>query len=145
MREILFRGKQIDTNEWVYGNLVTDAMTGNRASIITFADLGEKISNRGAYVWEHINPATIGQFAGMVDSNNVKIFEGDIVQVVFSKRPVIRKIVFHNGSFRFVKGINQKNDRSKILHPTTVYNYEIIVIGNIHDKQEYTAFVDFTM
>lgn len=64
-REILFRGRNIDTGEWVYGDL----LTGNRIVHPGERDL----------LSTDVDQDTVGQFTGATDKNSVKIFEGDII------------------------------------------------------------------
>lgn len=72
MREILFRGKRTDNGEWETGSLViirdgcsdkevfiADKMTGYHTPVI---------------------PETVGEFTGVTDKNDRKIFERDIVK-----------------------------------------------------------------
>ena len=70
MREILFRGKDILTGEWLYGDLIQSANEEDVKFIVPFTET----NTRG------IIPKTIGQFTGCCDKNGKDIFEGDIVR-----------------------------------------------------------------
>ena len=74
MREILFRGKRIDSGEWVEGYYVP---VGEYHYILT--GRLELVPYPG---FEHFlaNPDTVGRFTGLTDRNGVKIFERDIIE-----------------------------------------------------------------
>ena len=66
MREILFRGKNVDSDKWHYGYYVNQY----DAHEIYMPDGAD---NSG-FDRHHINPETLGQYTGMTDKNGKKIF-----------------------------------------------------------------------
>ena len=77
MRVSKYRGKTIDTNEWVYGNYVYSE-EDKRAFIYTTGYFGS-----GTY---EVIPETVGQFIGRLDKNNIEIYEGDMLRNFYLQR-----------------------------------------------------------
>ena len=123
MREILFRGKRVDNNEWVYGFL--SKSRGNNHFLSLCIDHEEN----GVMLSSIVEPETIGQYTGLTDRNGKRIFEGDIL--------------VENG-YRFLVVFDQKWAKFKLRHDNKAIQYpewnrgvEMEIIGNIHDNPEY--------
>lgn len=131
MREILFRGKQVDNGEWVEGdfchpcNIVFEAMGYDEV-------LGQKdVPAINDYA---VIPETVGQYTGLTDKNGTKIFEGDIVITNIKGSNTVCKVAWADNVAQF-----QLWQFDTIPHTPTVLNlgnYDCEVIGNIHDNPE---------
>lgn len=135
MREILFRGKRLDSGEWITGQLLNfedgRARICERGTDIFCYEKDESIIQTVAH---RIAPETVGQYTGFVDKNGKKIFEGDIVSICNSKTFFF--IVYWNHavkSFILKSTVNGVNGIDcNVLNSTQ----DIEVVGNIYDNPE---------
>lgn len=125
MREILFRGKRLDNGAWVEGYYVhLYDCKGNETHRIY---PGDAETDCGDYYpeWFEVDPATIGQYTGLTDKNDTKIFEGDIIHTPEWKGCDKSVVIFESGMFKA---------HNMSLCTWSIPDYEYEVIGNIHEK-----------
>lgn len=109
MRDILFHGKRKDNGEWIEGSL--------------WIHLGvPKILTAGNVVGYDVDPATVGQFTGLMDKNGKRIFEGHKLEVVRNET-------------KWVCTVDDIRNMPWALFGSSVKSVEII--GNIHDNPEH--------
>jgi uncharacterized phage protein (TIGR01671 family) len=71
MREYKFRGKRLDNGEWAYGFYYFD---GEKHWI-----LQRHLDGKFCHA-DEVDPATVGEFAGLPDKNGREIYEGDRIK-----------------------------------------------------------------
>lgn len=154
MREILFRGKRIDGGEWIEGYYLRDVLT-----------MPDELTHFIATPWGfsvrmfEVYPHTVGQFTGLYDSTKwedlseaeraafvrdgnlpsewkgKKIFEGDIVHAH-------DRLLKGCGPFHEFDGVIGYRDGSFVIegdlitHYRWMIDYDVTVLGNIHDNPE---------
>ena len=136
MREILFRGKRLDTGEWVYGYYCKhiERQVCPIGDELKPEDIAHLIINDGFADWNmprslqgyDVDPVTVGQYTGLKDKNGVEIYEGDIVQNELGE-------VFLVEYVRFGYVLKQTGE-PWCKFPYEYDEYE--VIGNIYDNPD---------
>lgn len=128
MREILFKAKHIDSEDWVEGDLIHEPF-GICIQVI-------RDGHRSKSVYLHkVNDSTICQYTGLEDKNGKKIWENDIV--LFTDDIKI------NGETSHVSKVEWNTDIGGAdcigyynINPAQIENYSVEVIGNIFDNPE---------
>ena len=137
MREILFRGQDAATGDWIKGfyvHLFDDK--GNDSHRIYSGYAETDCEDYYPDFWE-VDPETVGQFTGLTDKNGKKIFEGDLISDGGM-----------NGIPRVVRWIESSAlFKCPLVRKHWAYDYNDVplwsmqsekteVIGNIHDNPE---------
>ena len=125
-REILFRGKSIGTDEWLYGNLFNYGLTA--PSNVPCISVCVPTSWKEAYNLYAVHPDTIGQYTGLKDKNGKKIFEGDIISI---GEPNIKYITMWRDA-----GLCAKQIGASSYIGLTYWASDIEVLGNVIDNPE---------
>ena len=118
MREIKFRGKDMETLTWVYGKFCNACGDDNVAMRID------------CFV---VDPATVGQYTGLKDKNGVEVYEGDILSRNDAQFPMRGPVEYENGGFYFH---DEELGFCQYLLPDIAKRgvlKELEVVGNIHD------------
>ena len=127
MREILFRGKRVDNNQWTEGFLsfvYTDGRNSNGFIYTDKARIYSPVEVRSHDVYT----ATVGQFIGLCDKNGfTKIFEGDIVFAGYGE--------YYQGQHEH--SATMIIDMADYEALNALCNANVVeVVGNIHDNPE---------
>ena len=120
-RDIKFRGKRVDTKEWVYGYYVKS--TNDRAYIIRYA-------NEIDFLYHEVIPKTVGQYVGRKDKNEKYIYKDDIIKRYNGE---IGVVVFDEGCF-ILERVSEEN--CEYIQHCSEYFSECEIIGNKFENSE---------
>ena len=127
MREIKFRGKRIDTVEWVYGDLIEN----QGRYYIYYATSDTTLENEDDTIIvlaEEVDPDTVGQYTGLKDRNGQDVYEGDLLRTPEGNIMIAEWV----GSGIVTRCMTPTYDG---MMNTNRYAYPVSeVIGNIHDN-----------
>lgn len=146
MREILFRGKCLDTGEWVTGSPWVFSEPMNKAIIVHgMGTIGEEDGNTRYCDTYEVDPDTIGEFTGLYDANGKKVFEGDVLKI---SRKLDGMGTYYIPPLEYPVKVAVKwdlcawmwetieQDRYYISFPNAWCHFDYEVVGNIHDNPE---------
>lgn len=115
-REIKFRGKRIDTGEWVYGYLADESYIND----INTVDLSSV----------EVDPDTVGQYTGLKDRNGKDVWEGDLL----SSDGIVCEVAYDEYLASFHLIIDKIKGRVPL--GDMMRSFEFQVIGNRWDNPE---------
>ena len=142
MITIKFRGKDIDTGRWLYGDLIQ--RLGNHPVILTICPTAE---GKVGYPRE-VKEDTVGQFTTLRDKNGKEIYAGDIIYSEFSDGSNCYCLVGWNDEEACFGLMDEYAFRSKqegydfpkfdslVLLDFRNLGTKFEVVGNIHDNPE---------
>lgn len=143
-REILFKGKRIDNDGWVYGSHLFDQVIGKHYIVLprNITESYTAVNPDGEFKRLHctgieVVPETVRQYTGLKDKNGKKIFEGDILRFTRGGNEHIGKVVYEQRIcgldlwYNEVVGAygEKATFRISLTEPT-----KLEVIGNIYDN-----------
>lgn len=131
MRDILFKGKRVDNGEWTEGYFFKTwdkvfllwGMTGDSPNM------------------EEVIPETVGQYTGIKDDQDVRIFEGDIVEVQYDDGTACLTEVRADGNTLCVDVDDDFDDYNFTAIDFAIERWredgcELRVVSNIYDKNK---------
>lgn len=129
-REIIFRGKDVETGEWVEGYYVLFP-----TPCIYNPKTGE---------WHKVHPETVGQYVNTKDKTGKKVFEGDIVEAWSAGSHTTHGLVKWGSTGFFILLLGEKGPTDHwdlAPHSERMKGYELIdehltLIGNVIDNPE---------
>lgn len=127
---ILFRGKRCSTKEWIEGYycIYPNLFSGVLQSHI-FIPSYDAETGKGRCMFYSVIPETVGQFTGLLDRNDKKIFEGDIVDIL-TENEERGVITYENGGFVV------KASTFVVDFMSNINGEDVEVLGNIVDNPE---------
>ena len=128
MREIRFRGKDINTGEWVYGDLHTLC---DRPHIHTKPSMFPYAGKRS-----FVDVETVGEFTGLVDRKGVEVYEGDILHVCEYDNLIMPYYDEGDGRFEIFTVDEIKGELRKEYTSAVIWDEASFVVGSSPDDKD---------
>lgn len=128
MRQIKFKAKCLDNDEWVEGYFYKEC---DNTYIIENRQKESKLNRNLTY---QVDPSTVCQFTGLKDSEGDEIWEGDIVHDSYDLLCIdnLYEVVYieEEGTFAF-KSLDKVDNYEPFVNL-----FEAYVVGNKFDKED---------
>ena len=132
MREIRFRGRDVYTGEWVFGNYCKAEFLNGEGFEHFIIEVGENGRT------SKIEPDTVGQYIGLRDMNGRPAYEGDITEGPDERHWVIYWSPGGFGTCRVKEFANgnglRLHEELGSLQNSAWFMQNHRIIGNIHDN-----------
>lgn len=126
IKDIKFKAKRLDNEEWVEGNLVKSYFNSkDQTFIIPIFNKTDDIKI------VNVNPSTVCMFTGFKDREGNEIYEHDIISIFEGREPC--EVIFEKGCFIVsnVYGIH-----TTLAKGINYYDWKLCVIDNKFDKKK---------
>lgn len=131
MRDYEFRGKRLDTGEWIYGFVHVIDTCGHG---YTGTAIQQQFGTQRPYSIR-VDKETVGQFTGLYDKNEVKIYDGDIVEA-WSQGSKARGVIEQRIDGHWIMYPCWQNSEMWYLMPNNNGKTTVEVIDNIFEKEK---------
>jgi hypothetical protein len=105
MREILYKAKRTDSDEWVYGAFVPDATEPAYGDMVTWGFIRRYNEESGKMESVEVERETVCEYTGRGDIDGNKIFEHDMVKLGYLRADKsvawygAHEVVFRDGAY----------------------------------------------